>query len=68
MCVIVHDTCKAIVDLLLRKYIQFPQGQELSSVVEGFKNKWGLVQCAGSIDGSHIPVMPPAQNHTDFYN
>ena len=68
VCVIVHDTCKAIVDVLLRKYIRFPHGEGLSDVVEGFKNKWGMIQCAGSIDGCHIPVMPPALNHTDFYN
>ena len=68
VCVIVHDTCKAIVDVLLKTYIQFPQGDELSEVVEGFKNKWGMIQCAGSIDGCHIPVTPPALNRTDYYN
>lgn len=68
VCVIVHDTCKAIVNVLLKTYIQFPQGAELSEVVEGFKNKWGMIQCAGSIDGCHIPVTPPALNHTDYYN
>ena len=36
VCVIVHDTCKVIVDVLLKKYIQFPQGNEPSEVVEGF--------------------------------
>ena len=68
MCVIVYDTCKVIVDVLLNKNIQFPQGDELSEVVEGFKNKWGMIQCAGSIDGCHIPITPPALNHTDYYN
>ena len=68
VCVIVHDTCKAIVDVLLKTYIKFPQGDELSRVVEGFKSKWGMIQCAGSIDGCHIPVLPPALNHTDYYN
>ena len=68
MCVIVQDTCKAIVDVFLSRYIWFPQGQELANVVEGFKRKWGIIQCAGSIDGCHIPVLPPALNHTDYYN
>ena len=27
-----------------------------------------MVQCAGAIDGSHVPVTPPALNHTDYYN
>ena len=68
VCVIVHDTCKAIVDNLLSTYISFPRGEDLRRVVEGFKNKWGMIHCAGSIDGYHIPVRPPASNHTDYYN
>lgn len=67
VCVIVHDTCKVIVRVLLRTYIQFPRGNELNDVVDGFKRKWGMIQCAGAIDGTHVPVMPPASLHTDNY-
>ena len=62
ICVIVHDTCKAIIDVLKTMYIRFPQGNETSDVVEGFKTKWDMIQCAGAIDGSHIPVL----QHTDY--
>ena len=68
VCVIVHDTCAAIVRILLTEYIQFPTGNQLTSVIDGFKTKFDVPQCAGAIDGSHIPVRPPAQNHTDYYN
>lgn len=68
VCVIVHDTCAAIVNVLLSEYIQFPTGNLLTSVIEGFKTKWNVPQCAGAIDGCHIPVRPPADNHTDYYN
>ena len=68
VCCIVHDTCKAIVKLLLPNYIRFPTGDRLNEVVQGFLSKWGIPQCAGSIDGSHIPVRPPSLNHTDYYN
>ena len=37
-------------------------------MIRGFKEKWGFVQCGGSIGGSHIPVIAPAMNHTDYYN
>ena len=36
--------------------------------MEGFKDKLGVPQCAGFIDGSHIPVTPPAMNHTNYYS
>ena len=48
--------------------MSFPQGDELTEVIRGFKEKWGFVQCSGSIDGSHIPVIAPVMNHTDYYN
>ena len=33
-----------------------------------FTEKWNMIQTAGAIDGCHIPVRPPALNHTDYYN
>jgi len=68
VCVIVHDTCEAIVRILLKKYVQFPMDEQLVHVVNGFRLKWGMIQCAGAVDGCHIPVKPPALNHTDYYN
>ena len=68
VCVIVHDTCAAIVNVLQSQYIQFPVGDKLTAVIDGFKATWNVPQCAGAIDGSHIPVKPPACNHTDYYN
>jgi len=68
VCIVVHETCEAIVTKLMTVYIAFPTGEQLSEVVQGFKDKWGFPQCAGSIDGSHISVTPPAMNHTDYYN
>lgn len=68
VCVIVHETVDAIVSKLLTTYITFPTGQALVKVVQGFDEKWNLPQCAGAIDGSHIPVKAPLLNHTDYYN
>lgn len=36
--------------------------------MDHFRTKWEIPQCAGAIDGSHIPVKSPALNHTDYYN
>ena len=64
-----HETTGAIVDKLLDKYIKFPNaGEQLQHLVNGFMKKCSVPQCAGAIDGSHIPVKPPIQNHTDYYN
>ena len=49
-------------------YINFPMGDALREVIEGFEDKWGYPQCAGAIDGSHISISAFALNHTDYYN
>lgn len=67
-CVIVKEICAAIVQKLLPLYVKFPSGDEVKEVATGFKDKYGVPQCVGSIDGSHVPVTPPAMNHTDYYN
>lgn len=68
ICVIVQETCSAIVTVLMKTYIAFPKDGALRAVVNGFENKWGFPQCVGSIDGSHIPISAPELNHTDYYN
>ena len=45
MCVIVHDTCRAIVTALMGTYIKFPEGDVLKTVVNGFEQGWGFPQC-----------------------
>ena len=68
VCKIVNETCRAIVQKLLPVYIRFPSGNGLADAVRGFMENFGIPQCAGSIDGSHVPITPPAMNHTDYYN
>ena len=68
MCEIVQETCAVILQTLLKKYIQFPQGAKLDEVVDGFLAKWGVPQCVGATDGCHIPITSPAMHRTDYYN
>jgi len=67
VCVIVHDACRAVVSALQKLFIKFPEGDDCKEVVE-YSNQLGGRFNVGSIDGCHIPIMPPASNHTDYYN
>ena len=59
MRLIVHDTCITIVFTLQKKYIDFPSVTERhAEVARGFQLRWSMMQCLGSIDARHIPVMP----------
>ena len=51
---------QAIVRVLLHKYIHIPADSALSAVLGGFARK-GFPQCAGAIDGCHIPIEAPQQ-------
>ena len=53
---------------MLPRYIRIPHHREIAKVVKKFEKKWGFPQCAGAIDGSHIPIKAPAEYHADYYN
>ena len=67
-CGIVYEVCQEIVCYFLRMYIKIPQGHDAMAVVEGFQNTWDFPQCFGAVDGSHIPIITPADNATDYFN
>ena len=61
MCVVTKEVCAVIVDHLLLEYIKMPTGTALKVVIDGFKNNSGFPQCAGAVDGTHIPVLLPQE-------
>ena len=68
VCVIVKEVCFCIVELLLPDYIKVPTGSTLKAVIEGFKSDHGFPQCAGAVDGTHIPILSPYECPADYYN
>lgn len=68
VCIIVKEVCQAIVEVLLPKYICFPIAEQVQKTIDGFGQIWGVPQCVGVIDGSHIPILSPVDCHTDYYN
>ena len=65
---IVIETCEVITSKLMSKYVYIPQDCRLREVVDGFETCWGFPQVAGAIDGSHIPIICPKDNPSDYYN
>ena len=59
---------ETIVKVLMKEYIKFPSGDDLDRVVDDFKTKWGVPQSFGTVDGCHIPICAPSEQHTDYYN
>ena len=34
-------------------------------MVDEIKTKW---ECLGAVDGCHIPIFAPSEQHTEYYN
>jgi hypothetical protein len=66
ICTIVHDTCQAICEVLLASYLKFPSGDRLTDVVNGYDDVWDVPQCAGCIDGMHVPIKAPTEHPADY--
>lgn len=49
---------QVIVKVLLNKYIRIPNDSGLDSLINGFARR-GFPNCAGAIDGTHIPIEAP---------
>ena len=43
-------------------------GTSLKVVIDGFKNNFDFPQCAGTVDGTHIPVLLHQEYPADYYN
>ena len=66
-CQCVKEVCCAIIKQF-PKAITFPKGDELHQVLQGYEERWRFPMCAGAIDGTHIPVLAPTDNHVEYVN
>jgi len=50
-------------------FIEFPSTRaEIGRRIEGFSEKSKFPNVVAAIDGSHIPIKPPKENHEDYLN
>lgn len=67
-CDCVKDFCSSVETILLPEVIQSPNAEKLNELFLYFKQRWGLTQCVGAIDDSHIPILAPKEYHTEYFN
>ena len=63
---IVHETCRVIVKCVDEGVHNISFWWWLGSCGGEFKTKWGVPQCFGAVDGCHIPICAPSNQHTDY--
>ena len=62
------DVRSAIVECRAKRYIAVPVREHLQLVVDGFMSNWGVPQCVGAINSTHIPIIAPKNNLLVYYN
>ena len=48
--------------------IRVPQENFIQKIVNGLLSRWQFLQCAGAVDGTHVPILEPTKNDTDYFN
>uniref|UniRef100_A0A3P9HCQ4 DDE Tnp4 domain-containing protein n=1 Tax=Oryzias latipes TaxID=8090 RepID=A0A3P9HCQ4_ORYLA len=67
VCIIVRQVTSAIVELLCRRFVSLPTGQQLDETIRGFADRCYPL-CAGAIGSTHIPIAPPRDNPDHYVN
>ena len=51
------------------RFIKFPLTiQEIRNKMDEFEESYGIPQIMGAIDGCHIEINAPPDNHEDYFN
>lgn len=61
----VHEVASGLKSLVCQ-HISIPTGERLNEMTCGFEERSGFPQCSGAIDGTHIPILSPRDNASDY--
>ena len=68
VCLCVKEVSKSIFKKMKKRFLSLPKNDDLKNVMEMYKQRWGFPMCAGAVDGTHIPIQAPSENHADYVN
>ena len=63
----VYATCRAIKSVMMHQYIKLPDAQEAQEIAARNYSLHHFPQVYGALDGTHIPILPPAEGYLLFY-
>lgn len=65
---LVLEVCSAIRNVLMPKFLQWPNGEKLRETKRGFEMISGIPDVAGSIYTSHVPIIAPKVSVASYFN
>lgn len=63
----IHRVIDAINTELMNLWIM-PDNNECREIAAAFEKKTHIPQLIGTIDGTHIPILPPSDGYRDYVN
>lgn len=64
----IHKIVGAINYILQSLYIKMPNEFECTMIAQMYEKRTHIPQLIGAIDGTHIPMLPPADGYRDYIN
>ncbi|KAL0861420.1 hypothetical protein ABMA27_008964 [Loxostege sticticalis] len=65
---IVNSTCRAIVNVLMKKVMPQPSEDNWKLIAHDFETLWKFPNCIGALDGKHLVIEAPPNIGSIFYN
>ncbi|KAJ0865301.1 putative harbinger transposase-derived nuclease domain-containing protein [Helianthus annuus] len=65
---LVLEVCSAIKDVLMPKYLQWPNHESMSVISDEFETLSGIPNVVGSMHTTHIPIIAPKVNVAAYFN
>ncbi|KAK3016817.1 hypothetical protein RJ639_006356 [Escallonia herrerae] len=65
---LVLEVCSAIKTVLMRKYIQWPDENQIKEVKNAFGQISGVSNVGGTIYTTHVPIIAPKNNVAAYFN
>ncbi|XP_030448205.2 protein ALP1-like [Syzygium oleosum] len=65
---LVLEVCAAIKDVLMPKFLQWPDEPQLGHIKRRFESLSGIPNVAGSMYTTHVPIIAPKARVADYYN
>jgi len=62
------EVSKVIRNHIYASLVKWPTPEECCRNADAFENSYGFPGCVGCLDGSHIPIKPPAIDRDSYIN
>ncbi|PKI51838.1 protein ALP1-like [Punica granatum] len=65
---LVLEVCLAIKNVLMPKFLNWPEGERMKAIKDELEMKWGIPNVGGAMYTTHVPIIAPKENSAAYLN